>query len=166
MERLTNEELQYKQAIAETTRAINVGIKEEQAKIDSMTEMGNTLARLKMEYRNLSEAERNSTSGEAMHQQISKLDKEFKNLNASIGNFQGNVGNYASAFDALDPATSSIDELTASLNRLKAEYSAMTAEQRNSPIGVKMQTDIQAADTELQKLGKTMKGSAGFCFRF
>lgn len=161
LERLTNEELQYKQAIAETTRTINVGIKEEQAKIDSMTEMGNTLARLKMEYRNLSEAERNSPAGEAMHQQISKLDKEFKSLNASIGNFQGNVGNYASAFDALDPATSSIDELTASLNRLKAEYSAMTAEQRNSPIGVKMQADIQAADAELQKLNKTMKSSAG-----
>ena len=72
-----------------------------QAAGGSMNEMSQLLGRLRMAYRDMTAAERNSPLGEATRKNIGLLDSEMKKLDASIGNYQRNVGNYGGAFTPL-----------------------------------------------------------------
>lgn len=61
------------------------------------------LVKLRNEYRNLSEEQRNSTSiGGAMLNRIQELDSQLKSIDADMGNFQRNVGHYQLALEALN----------------------------------------------------------------
>lgn len=61
------------------------------------------LVKLRNEYRNLSEEQRNSTSiGGAMLNRIQELDSQLKAIDADMGNFQRNVGHYQLALEALN----------------------------------------------------------------
>lgn len=64
----------------------------------SVNKMAATLARLKDQYKALTDAQRSSSFGKNMLAEIQKLDPEVKELDASIGQFQRNIGNYANAF--------------------------------------------------------------------
>src|SRR5699024_1141032 len=72
-----------------------------QAAGGSMNEMSQLLGRLRMAYRDMTAAERNSPLGEATRKNIGLLDSKMKKLDASIGNYQRNVGNYGGAFTPL-----------------------------------------------------------------
>ena len=61
------------------------------------------LVKLRNEYRNLSEEQRNSTSiGGAMLNRIQELDSQLKAIDADMGNFQRNVGHYQLALEVLN----------------------------------------------------------------
>ena len=61
------------------------------------------LVKLRNEYRNLSEEQRNSTSiGGAMLNRIQELDSQLKSIDADMGNFQRNVGHYQLALEVLN----------------------------------------------------------------
>lgn len=61
------------------------------------------LVRLRNEYKNLTEAERNNASvGGAILTRIQELDNELKSIDATMGNYQRNVGHYQLALEALN----------------------------------------------------------------
>lgn len=161
LKRRISREFELKEAIAERTKLIKADVRESRANEESMEKMAQTLTRLKTAYKKLDEEERRSPFGRQMQKEIKKLDTALKNMDADIGNFQRNVGNYASAFDEFRISSGSIDDMTASLNKMKAAYRSMSEEERNSPMGVRMQQDIKKADAELKKLENTMKSGAG-----
>lgn len=57
------------------------------------------LQQLRAQYKLLGEAQRNSSTGDALLKQIGQLDTKLKDLDKGIGVYTRNVGNYASAFD-------------------------------------------------------------------
>lgn len=86
----------YKARVSESRQALSAMTKEVVAAEGSYDQMSQVLGRLRDEYRQLSEAQRNSTVGEDLLGQIQSLDSELKNLDSSMGNYQRNVGNYGS----------------------------------------------------------------------
>ncbi len=71
----------------------------------SMTSMSLELTKLRKQYYDLSEAERNNTQvGGALLSRIQSLDSEIKKLDSGIGLHQRNVGNYKSALEGLNGA--------------------------------------------------------------
>lgn len=65
----------------------------------SYNELNNQLKALRQQYKALSETERNSATGQAILQNITKLDTQLKDIDESMGQYQRNVGNYKQAFD-------------------------------------------------------------------
>ena len=65
----------------------------------SYNELNNQLKALRQQYKALSETERNSTTGQAILQNITKLDTELKDIDESMGQYYRNVGNYKGAFE-------------------------------------------------------------------
>lgn len=100
-ERIIRAEQEHKTASAQLQQSLNAETKQMQAAGGSMNEMSQLLGRLRMAYRDMTAAERNSPLGEATRKNIGLLDSEMKKLDASIGNYQRNVGNYGGAFTPL-----------------------------------------------------------------
>lgn len=71
----------------------------------SMTSMSLELTKLRKQYYDLSEAERNNVQvGGTLLSRIQSLDSEIKKLDSGIGLHQRNVGNYKSALEGLNGA--------------------------------------------------------------
>ena len=100
-ERIIRAEQEHKTASAQLQQSLNAETKQMQAAGGSMNEMSQLLGRLRMAYRDMTAAERNSPLGEATRKNIGLLDSKMKKLDASIGNYQRNVGNYGGAFTPL-----------------------------------------------------------------
>lgn len=100
-ERIIRAEQEHKTASVQLQQSLNAETKQMQAAGGSMNEMSQLLGRLRMAYRDMTAAERNSPLGEATRKNIGLLDSEMKKLDASIGNYQRNVGNYGGAFTPL-----------------------------------------------------------------
>lgn len=100
-ERIIRAEQEHKTASVRLQQSLNAETKQMQAAGGSMNEMSQLLGRLRMAYRDMTAAERNSPLGEATRKNIGLLDSEMKKLDASIGNYQRNVGNYGGAFTPL-----------------------------------------------------------------
>jgi hypothetical protein len=63
----------------------------------SYLELNSILIKLKRQFKELSEAERNGAIGRDLQKRIGALDKELKDIDGKIGQFQRNVGNYKGA---------------------------------------------------------------------
>lgn len=85
---------------------MKIGKTNTDAAAGSYNELNNQLKSLRAQYKALSETERNSTTGQAILQNISKLDTQLKDIDASMGQYQRNVGNYEQAFDSVFRAIS------------------------------------------------------------
>lgn len=79
------------------TAQLNITTEGNKAMGDSLVEMSATLARLKSEYRGMTEEQRKSAGGQELLKSIQDLDGKMKEADGTLGDFQRNVGNYASA---------------------------------------------------------------------
>lgn len=84
---------------AKLNEVMKVGKGNTDSAAGSYNELNNQLKALRNQYKALSETERNSTTGQAILQNINKLDTQLKDIDASIGQYQRNVGNYKQAFE-------------------------------------------------------------------
>ena len=84
---------------AKLNEVMSVGKNNTDAASGSYNELNNQLKALRQQYKALSETERNSTTGQAILQNITKLDEELKDIDESMGQYYRNVGNYKGAFE-------------------------------------------------------------------
>lgn len=99
--RLTQEQATLNRTIADTRRELTQQIVASQSAETSMQQLGTVLGILRAQYRQLTQAQRESAEGMELQTNIQTMDAEIKRLDGTIGNFQRNVGNYKSAFDGL-----------------------------------------------------------------
>ena len=78
---------------------MKVGKTNTDAASGSYVELNNQLKSLRQQYKALSETERNGATGQAILQNITKLDTELKDIDESMGQYYRNVGNYKGAFE-------------------------------------------------------------------
>ena len=93
--------LQHKTALAELRQNLNNRVKLDNAAATSMNSLSQSLARMRMTYRELTEEERSSPFGQELLASIQQADAKIKQLDSTIGNHQRNVGNYASGWNGL-----------------------------------------------------------------
>lgn len=93
--------LQHKTALAELRQNLNNRFKLDNAAATSMNSLSQSLARMRMTYRELTEEERSSPFGQELLASIQQADAKIKQLDSMIGNHQRNVGNYASGWNGL-----------------------------------------------------------------
>lgn len=91
---------ELKIANQELQKVINNEEKANQATQGSYKQLSLELERMKMAYKDMSEAEKQSAAGQELLANISVLDAHLKDLAADMGEFQRNVGNYAIAAHA------------------------------------------------------------------
>lgn len=101
LEQLNASLIQHKTALSELRQSLANGFKLDNAAATSMNALSQSLARMRMTYRELSEEERKSPFGKELLASIQQADAKIKELDATIGNHQRNVGNYSSAFNGL-----------------------------------------------------------------
>lgn len=102
LEQLNASLLTHKTALSELRQSLNNSFKLDAASATSMNALSQSLARMRMTYRELTEEERNSTFGKELLASIQQADAKIKQLDATIGNHQRNVGNYASGWNGLN----------------------------------------------------------------
>ena len=84
---------------AKLNEVMSVGKNNTDSAAGSYNELNNQLKALRQQYKALSETERNGTTGQAILQNITKLDTELKDIDESMGQYYRNVGNYKGAFE-------------------------------------------------------------------
>ena len=94
LEQLTAARERHKQALQSSVQSLRNDIKLAQAADGSMNELSQSLGRMRMAYRAMTEEQRNSDFGKELLASIQKADTKIKELDATIGNHQRNVGNY------------------------------------------------------------------------
>lgn len=94
LEQLTAARERHKQTLQNSTQSLRNDIKLAQAADGSMNELSQSLGRMRMAYRAMTEDQRNSDFGKELLASIQKADSKIKDLDATIGNHQRNVGNY------------------------------------------------------------------------
>ena len=97
-EKLIIQENEHKQSLSRLNQILKNETKEFLAASTSMDGMSQTLGRMRMVYRSLTEEERNSEFGKNLIVDIQKLDVKLKELDATIGIYQRNVVNYVSSW--------------------------------------------------------------------
>lgn len=101
LEKYNNDLLTHKEALSQVRRELNNQAKLDNAAGTSMNALSQSLSRMRIVYRELSEEERKSPFGQELLASIQQADAKIKELDATIGNHQRNVGNYASGFNSL-----------------------------------------------------------------
>ena len=94
LEQLTAARESHKQTLQTSMRTLQNDIKLAQAANGSMNELNQSLGRMRMAYRAMTEEQRNNDFGKELLLSIQKADAKIKELDATIGNHQRNVGNY------------------------------------------------------------------------
>lgn len=84
---------------AKLNEVMKVGKGNTDSAAGSYNELNNQLKALRQQYKALSETERNGATGQAILQNITKLDTELKDIDESMGQYYRNVGNYKGAFE-------------------------------------------------------------------
>ena len=84
---------------AKLNEVMKVGKGNTDAAAGSYNDLNNQLKALRQQYKALSETERNGTTGQAILQNITKLDTQLKDIDESMGQYYRNVGNYKGAFE-------------------------------------------------------------------
>lgn len=102
LEQLNASLLKHKAALAELRQSLNNSFKLDNAAATSMNALSQSLGRMRMAYRELTEEERKSPFGQELLASIQQADAKIKQLDATIGNHQRNVGNYASGWNGLN----------------------------------------------------------------
>ena len=93
--------LTHKAALSEVRQTLSNNAKLDNAAATSMNALSQSLSRMRIAYRDLTEEERNSPFGQQLLASIRQADAKIKSLDATIGNHQRNVGNYASGWNGL-----------------------------------------------------------------
>lgn len=101
LEQLNNSLLTHKTALAEVRQNLSNNAKLDNVVATSMNGLSQSLQRMRITYRELTEEERNSPFGKELLSSIQQADTKIKQLDATIGNHQRNVGNYASRWNGL-----------------------------------------------------------------
>lgn len=150
LEQLNNSLLTHKTALSEVRQTLNNNVKLDNAAATSMNGLSQSLSRMKMTYRELTEEERKSSFGKELLESINQADTKMKELDATIGNHQRNVGNYGKQWNGL---SMSIQQLGRELPSLaygpKVFFSAIS---NNLPI---LADEIRRARTEYELLKKS-----------
>ena len=93
----------------------------------SINQLSAQLSKAKNDYKNLSQAERESAKGKELLSHIQELDAEYKELHVSIGNTQVMVGSYKDAVNSLLPVMGGIggkiQGVMGQLNQIKTALS-------------------------------------------
>ena len=101
LEQLNNSLLTHKTALSEVRQALNNNAKLDNVAATSMNGLSQSLSRMRIAYRELTEEERNSPFGKELLASIQQADIKIKELDATIGNHQRNVGNYGKQWNGL-----------------------------------------------------------------
>lgn len=111
---------------AKLNEVLSVGKKNTDSAAGSYNELNNQLKALRNQYRALSETERNSATGQAILQNITKLDEELKDIDESMGQYYRNVGNYKGAFEeAFKAMAQNIGNVNPELGKLMRTASSL-----------------------------------------
>lgn len=102
LEHYNNELEQHKIRLAQARQQLSNNIKLDVSAATSMNALSQSLGRMRMAYRELTEEERKSPFGQELLASIQQADAKIKQLDATIGNHQRNVGNYASGWNGLN----------------------------------------------------------------
>lgn len=150
LEQLNASLLTHKTALSELRQSLNNSFKLDAAAATSMNALSQSLARMRMTYRELTEEERNSPFGKELISSIQQADAKIKQLDATIGNHQRNVGNYASRWNGL---SMSIQQIGRELPSLAMGWNMFfLAISNNLPI---LADEIKRAKNEYNELKKT-----------
>ncbi len=102
LEQLNNSLLTHKTVLSEVRQTLSNNVKLDNAAATSMNGLSQSLSRMRIAYRELTEDERNSPFGKELLTSINQADAKIKELDATIGNHQRNVGNYKSQWNGLN----------------------------------------------------------------
>lgn len=147
LEQLNNSLLTHKTALSEVRQALNNNAKLDNVAATSMNGLSQSLSRMRIAYRELTEEERNSPFGKELLASIQQADTKIKELDATIGNHQRNVGNYGKQWNGLSMSIQQVGrELPSLAYGPKVFFSAIS---NNIPI---LADEIKRARTEYKLL--------------
>lgn len=150
LEQLNNSLLTHKTALSEVRQTLNNNVKLDNVAATSMKGLSQSLSRMRIAYRELTEEERNSPFGKELLASINQADAKIKELDATIGNHQRNVGNYGSQWNGLSMSIQQVGrELPSLAYGPKVFFSAIS---NNLPI---LADEIKRARTEYELLKKS-----------
>lgn len=101
LEKYNNDLLTHKATLSQVRQELLNQAKLNNAADTSMNALSQSLGRMRVAYRKLTEEKRRSPFGQELQASIQQADAKIKELDATIGNHQRNVGNYASGFNSL-----------------------------------------------------------------
>lgn len=152
LEQLNNSLLTHKAALAEVRQTLMNNVKLDNAAATSMNGLSQSLSRMRIAYRELTEEERNSPFGKELLASINQADAKIKELDATIGNHQRNVGNYAKGYNGLNMSVQQIvRELPSATMGLNMFFLAIS---NNLPILTDEIKRAKAANEELKASGQ------------
>lgn len=150
LEQLNNSLLTHKTVLSEVRQTLSNNAKLDNVATTSMEGLSQSLSRMRMAYRNLTEEERKSPFGKELLASINQADAKIKELDATIGNHQRNVGNYGKQWNGLNMAIQQVGrELPSLAYGPKVFFSAIS---NNLPI---LADKIKRARTEYDRLKKS-----------
>ena len=147
LEQLNNSLLTHKTALSEVRQALNNNAKLDNVAATSMNGLSQSLSRMRIAYRELTEEERNSPFGKELLASIQQADTKIKELDTTIGNHQRNVGNYGKQWNGLSMSIQQVGrELPSLAYGPKVFFSAIS---NNIPI---LADEIKRVRTEYKLL--------------
>lgn len=172
LEQLNNSLLTHKTALSEVRQALNNNAKLDNAAKTSMNELSQSLSRMRITYRELTEEERKSPFGKELLASIQQADVQIKQLDATLGNHQREVGHYKQKWDGLGMSIQQIGRelpslaygpkvffsaisnnlpiLSDELKRAKDEYKALKAEGKDAtPVWKQVTSSLFSWNTAL-----------------
>lgn len=150
LEQLNNSLLTHKAALSDVRQTLNNNVRLDNASATSMNGISQSLSRMRVAYRELTEEERNSPFGKELLASINQADIKIKELDATIGNHQRNVGNYGKQWDGLSMSIQQVGrELPSLAYGPKVFFSAIS---NNLPI---LADEIKRARIEYDLLKKS-----------
>lgn len=152
LEQLNNSLLKHKAELSNVRQELMNQVKLDNTAATSMNGLSQSLSRMKIAYRELTEEERKSPFGKELLASINQADAKIKELDATIGNHQRNVGNYASGWNGLNMSVQQIvRELPAATMGLDMFFLAIS---NNLPILTDEIKRAKIANEELKKSGQ------------
>ncbi|MFK2501434.1 hypothetical protein ACIXPB_03920 [Bacteroides fragilis] len=150
IEQLNNSLLTHKAALSEVRQTLSNNVKLDNVAATSMNGLSQSLSRMKVAYRELTEEERNSPIGKELLTSINQADARIKELDATIGNHQRNIGNYGKQWNGLSMSIQQVGrELPSLAYGPKVFFSAIS---NNLPI---LADEIKRARIEYDLLKKS-----------
>lgn len=132
------------EAIRILNKEIQNNIKAEKQQQDSLVALRASLSNLTRQYDEMSEAERESASGQDLEIHINAITDKIKEAEEKTQRFYRNVGNYQQAFEkALSPLKKQLDEI-------RDAYLAMSEEERKGAAGEEMRIHMANIQAQLE----------------
>lgn len=137
-----------KVAAQELTKILAAENKEANAVQGSYQQLSQKLERLKMAYKQMTDAQKASDGGKQLEAEIQNLDARLKDLSADMGEHQRNVGNYAIAAQNMK---GTLRELTEEIAQLTLQYNELSDEEQRSDVGMQLRDKITQLTEEAGK---------------